>query len=80
VEAVFNELSISGRNTTTVLLVAHRGSIRALLCLALNMSPAARWHFHLEPASLSVLELHPNGAVLTGLNDTHHLREAAYAG
>jgi broad specificity phosphatase PhoE len=80
VEAVFKELSISGRNTTTVLFVAHRGSIGVLLCLALKMSPAARWQFLLEPASLSVLELHAKGAVLTGLNDTHHLREAAYAG
>ena len=80
VEAVFNELSISARKDTTVLLVAHRGSIRVLLCLALKMSPAARWQFHLEPASLSVLELHHRGAVLTCLNETHHLREAAYAG
>ncbi len=64
----------------TVLLAAHRGSLRALLCLALGLPPAALWRFRLDAASVSVLELHPGTAVLTLFNDTHHLREAAHAG
>jgi broad specificity phosphatase PhoE len=64
----------------TVLVVAHRGSLQVLLCLALGLPPHARWQFRLEPASLSELDLHPQGAVLDRLNDTHHLREVAHAG
>jgi alpha-ribazole phosphatase len=60
----------------TVLLAAHRGSLRVLLCLALGLPPAALWRFRLDAASVSVLELHPETAVLTLFNDTHHLREA----
>jgi broad specificity phosphatase PhoE len=64
----------------TALVVAHRGSLRALLCLALGLPPEVRWRFRIEPASLSALTLDPKGAVLHGLNDINHLREFAHAG
>lgn len=59
----------------TVLLVAHGGSLQTLLCLALDMVPRARWQFRLSSASLSELNLYEEGAILTLLNDTHHLAE-----
>jgi broad specificity phosphatase PhoE len=64
----------------TVLLVAHRGSFRVLLCLALGLPPAAHWRFRLDPASLSELELHADTLVLSRLNDVSHLGEVVYAG
>jgi broad specificity phosphatase PhoE len=64
----------------TVLVVALRDSVQLVLCLALRLPPHARWQFRLEPASLSELDLHPQGAVLVRLSDTHHLREVAHAG
>jgi broad specificity phosphatase PhoE len=64
----------------TVLVVAHKGSLQVLLCLALGLPPQARWQFRLEPAALSELNLYPEGAILNFLNDTHHLREVAHAG
>lgn len=64
----------------TVLLVAHRGSLRVLLCLALGLPPAAHWQFRLDPASLSELEWHGETTVLTRLNDVSHLSEATNAG
>jgi broad specificity phosphatase PhoE len=64
----------------TVLVVGHGGSLRVLLCLALGLPPQSHWEFPLGPASLSELNLVAGGAVLTRLNDTHHLREAAHAG
>jgi broad specificity phosphatase PhoE len=60
----------------TVLVVAHRGSLQVLLCLILGLPPWARWQFRLEPASLTELDLYPEGAILTRLNDTHHLGES----
>lgn len=73
------ETAEAGRERT-VLVVAHRGSLQVLLCLALGLPPQARWQLRLEPASLSELDLYPQGAVLARLNDTHHLREVAHAG
>jgi len=64
----------------TLLVVAHRGSLRVLLCLSLRLPPSAWWQFHLTPASVSELLCFPEGAVLNFLNDTHHLREVADAG
>jgi broad specificity phosphatase PhoE len=64
----------------TLLLVAHRGSIRVLLCLVLGLAPAAHWRFRLDPASLSELELHDETAVLNRLNDVSHLGEVKHAG
>lgn len=57
----------------TVLLVAHGGTLQALLCLALGLPPQAYWQFSLSPASLSKVRMYPEGAVLNLLNDTCHL-------
>ncbi len=56
-----------------VLLVAHGGLLRVLLCLALGLAADFHWRFHLDVASLSALLLYDTDAVLVGLNDTHHL-------
>jgi len=56
----------------TVGLVAHGGPLQVLLCLALGLQPQAYWQFAMAPASLSELCVYEQGAILTGLNDTHH--------
>jgi broad specificity phosphatase PhoE len=62
----------------TLLIVAHRGSLRVLLCLALGLPAQKRWQLGVEHASLTELQLFPQGPVLNYLNDMHHLREAAH--
>lgn len=57
----------------TVLLVGHGGPLRVLLCVAMGLDPRVHWQFRLGIASLSELCLYDGGAMLTGLNDTHHL-------
>jgi len=56
-----------------LLVVAHGGSLKVLLCLLLRISLKHWWQFRLEPASLSVVKTDPDGAVLHRLNDTSHL-------
>lgn len=73
------EASEAGKEETT-LVVAHRGSLQIFLCLALGLPPQSRWQFRLELASLSEVNLHPQGGELARLNDTHHLWEAVHAG
>ena len=57
----------------TVALVSHGGALQVFLCLALGLSPAAHWQFRLDEASLSELSLYEAGAILSRLNDCHHL-------
>lgn len=63
-----------------VAVVAHSGPLRVLLCLALGFDVRAYWRFILAPASLSELQVSAAGAVLTRLNDTHHLTELKHDG
>jgi alpha-ribazole phosphatase len=58
----------------TVAVVAHGGTLRALLCLAIGVDPAIQWTFQFDLASLSELSTYDEGAILHTLNNTVHLR------
>jgi alpha-ribazole phosphatase len=72
VRAACVDILVAGQDKT-VGLVAHGGSLQLLLCLALGLPPQAYWQFAVSPASLSELCVYEQGAILTRLNDTHHL-------
>lgn len=58
----------------TILIVAHSGVLRVLLCRLLNMDLSHIWQFPLDLASLSVLETNNKQvATLSLLNDVSHL-------
>ena len=59
----------------TVVAVAHGGSLRSLIAGFLGIGPEAWWRMELDSTSLSILELHPERAVLTLMNDTCHLED-----
>ncbi len=59
----------------TVLIVAHAGVLRTLICQLLQLEPRCRWSIRLDLASLSIVETYPEGAILSLLNDTSHLKE-----
>lgn len=59
----------------TVLIVAHSGVLRILLCRLLDMDLRHRWQLHVDLASLSVLETNQRGAILKSLNDVCHLAQ-----
>jgi broad specificity phosphatase PhoE len=58
----------------TILIVAHSGSLRSLMCHLLGIDQERRWQFRLDLASLTILETYPAGAILNLLNDVSHLR------
>jgi len=72
VRAAYTSIVTAGQDKT-VGLVAHGGPLKVLLCLALGLPPQAYWQFAMAPASLSELCVYEQGAILTSLNDTHHL-------
>ena len=72
VRAAYTDMVTAGQDKT-VGLVAHGGPLQVLLCLARGLTPQAYWQFAMAPASLSELCVYEQGAILTSLNDTHHL-------
>jgi alpha-ribazole phosphatase len=57
----------------TLLAVTHGGVIRTLLCRLLGLDVRHYLAFRVDYASITRLELFDGQAVLTGLNDRHHL-------
>ncbi len=61
----------------TVLIVAHGGPLRLMVCYLLEID---LWHWrqiHLDLASLSIVDTYPEIALIRLLNDTSHLRGVA---
>lgn len=63
------------RREANILVVAHGGPVRVMLCHLLGMEPNP-WRLWIEPASLSIVDLNPASTVLGLLNETCHLSEA----
>jgi len=59
----------------TLLVVAHSGIIRTLICHLLEIDQSLRWKFRIELASLSIIKTYPETAIMSLLNDISHLKE-----
>ncbi len=59
----------------TVLIVAHAGVLRTLICQLLEMEMKHRWVIRVDLASLSIVETYPEGGILSLLNDISHLKD-----
>jgi broad specificity phosphatase PhoE len=57
----------------TVLFVSHGGPIRALLAHLFALPIQSYWQFGIRPASVSILDVHPAGAIAEVIGDTSHL-------
>ncbi len=57
----------------TILIVAHYGVLRILICWLLDIDLRFLWQFHLDLASLSIIETNQQSAILKLLNDVSHL-------
>jgi len=58
-----------------ILIVAHGGPMRTLLCELLGVGQTYWRTFRLDNASLSIVDTYPQRAILSLLNDTSHLKE-----
>ena len=59
----------------TVVVVSHGGTIRTIICTALGMSLNQVWSIRQDNTAVNVLEFYEDHAVLTLLNDCHHLTD-----
>jgi len=55
------------------IIVAHGGTLRLLICIALEIPSVTRWHMKLDPCSISLLEYHNEEVQLHYLNSKTHL-------
>ena len=58
----------------TILIVAHSGPLRLLVCQLLGIELQHWRQFRLDFASVTILETYPQGAILSLLNDVSHLK------
>jgi alpha-ribazole phosphatase len=72
--AVFAALLARHSPNDTILIVAHSGVLRSLICRVLDMEMSTRWKIGLDLASLSIIDTYPETAILGLLNDTCHLK------
>jgi alpha-ribazole phosphatase len=56
-----------------ILIVAHSGVLRTLICQLLDMDVKHRWNMRVDLASLSIIETYSGFAILSLLNEVLHL-------
>ena len=57
-----------------LMIVAHRGAMRVMICVALGLEPMMFRRFYLDQTAITELRFYPHETVLRRFNDTHHLR------
>ena len=57
----------------TVLIVAHAGVLRTLICRLLELDMKSRWSLRVDLASICIIETYPEINMLCLLNDVSHL-------
>jgi alpha-ribazole phosphatase len=57
-----------------ILVTAHSGTLRTLSCHLLRLNAECRWQFQLDLASLSIIDVYPEGSIMSRWNDISHLR------
>ncbi len=74
VKAVADELLARHANTgDNILVVAHGGSLRALIVSLMRMPTEYMWRLHMKNCGISVVSVWDSGSRLDLLNDTNHL-------
>ncbi len=58
----------------TVLICAHAGTLRNILSHLIIRSPKLHWHFKIDNASLTVVTIEDDFAVIEKLNDTYFIK------
>jgi broad specificity phosphatase PhoE len=65
--------------STTLLVASHGGTVRALLAHLFEVPAAHYWRFGIRPASVSILDIYPEGPVADVIGDTSHLMDLSRA-
>jgi alpha-ribazole phosphatase len=58
----------------TIVIVAHGGTLLLIICHLLGIDVKHWRKMRLEPGSISVMDIYPEGVILSSLNDVSHLK------
>ena len=64
---------VHNHHNETVVVVSHGGTIRTLLCTALNIHLNFVWNIKQDNTAVNILEYHDNRVLVSLVNDTCHL-------
>jgi alpha-ribazole phosphatase len=64
---------VSQHPAQTIVVVSHGGTIRTLLCAALNIHLNHLWNIKQDNTAINILEYHDNQVLVDLVNDSHHL-------
>ncbi len=79
-ELVRSELGIPSSADRTILVVAHAGLLRVLICYLLGLPVEYQWRFILDWAGLTIVDRGDDMGSLTLLNDRCHLNQGSGVG
>lgn len=60
----------------TVLVVAHGGILAVLLCDLMGVDLNRQWQWRIDTCSISIVDIYPEGPILSLFNDVMHLNPA----
>jgi alpha-ribazole phosphatase len=69
----FENRLINHRANQTILIVAHAGVLRTLICRLLDIDMKNSWNLRVDMTSLSIIETYPEINMLCLFNDVSHL-------
>lgn len=75
VKNAVDEIKAKHKKDETILIISHSGALQTLLSLTLGMDLNRYWQFRFQPASLTVIQLYDDSAILELFNDRSHLKE-----
>ena len=62
----------------TIVVVTHGGTIRTIICAALNIHLKYLWSIRQDNTAVNIIEYYAERSIVTLINDTHHLQLADY--
>ncbi|SDF07524.1 alpha-ribazole phosphatase [Sporolituus thermophilus] len=65
---------VSEHPNQTIVVVSHGGTIRTLLCAALNIHLNYVWNIRQDNTAVNIIEYYRERAVVALVNDVHHLK------
>ena len=74
----FQQISLQHHLDETVLIAAHGGPLQVLICQLLGIGLEHWWQFRISGASVSIVEMYPQGASAVLINGVSHLKQTAW--
>ncbi|MEG6585507.1 alpha-ribazole phosphatase [Dendrosporobacter sp. 1207_IL3150] len=64
---------VAKHNNETIIVVSHGGTIRTLICAALDIHLNRVWNIKQDNTAVNIIEYYPERTMVSLINDNHHL-------